>query len=48
MLTNATLDPAVSATVREARQRGYVVEAVAWQDERDDGVLKRTLVRLVG
>lgn len=47
VLTNAVLDVALPAAVREARYRGYVVEVVAWQDERDDGTLKRTLVRLV-
>jgi hypothetical protein len=48
VLTNAPLDPGLGAAVREARQHGYVVEAVPWLDERDDGVLKRMLVRLVG
>jgi hypothetical protein len=47
VLTNATLDPALGAAMREARQRGYAVEAMSWHDERDDGILKRTLVRLV-
>ena len=46
VLTNAVLDPGLPAAQREARQRGHVVEAVTWQDERDDGTLKRTLVRL--
>lgn len=45
VLTNAALDPGLAAAVREARGRGYLVEVVAWQDERDDGMLKRTLVR---
>jgi hypothetical protein len=44
--TNASVDPDVGAALREARQHGFLVEAVAWQDERDDGVLKRILVRL--
>jgi hypothetical protein len=47
VLTNAALDPGLAAALRDARHRGYVVEVVAWQDERDDGTLKRTLVRLV-
>jgi MgtE intracellular N domain len=46
VLTNATLEPALGAELREARQHGYVVEALQWQDERDDGALKRILVRL--
>jgi hypothetical protein len=45
VLTNATLDPGLGAALRDARNRGYVVEVVAWQDERDDGMLKRSLVR---
>lgn len=48
VLTNAALDPGLAVAQREARQRGFVVEAVPWQDERDDGALKRTLVRLAG
>jgi hypothetical protein len=48
VVTNAALDPALAAGLREARTRGYVVEVVAWQDDRDDGLLKRTLVRLGG
>lgn len=47
VLTNAALDPTLPGALREARQRGYVVEVVQWQDERDDGILKRTLVRLI-
>lgn len=48
VLTNATLDVGLGAALREARQHGYVVDAVVWQNEGDDGLLKRTLVRLVG
>jgi Mg/Co/Ni transporter MgtE len=48
VLTNATRDPGLGAAVREARQYGYVVEVLQWQDERDDGTLKRTLVRMFG
>jgi hypothetical protein len=48
VLTNATLEPALGAQLREARQHGYVVEALQWLDERDDGALKRILVRLAG
>jgi len=47
VLTNAPVDPGLPAALREARQHGYRVEAVHWQDERDDGALKRILVRLV-
>jgi hypothetical protein len=39
-------DPDVTVRVREARQQGYAVEVITWQDERDDGLLKRSLVRL--
>lgn len=46
VLTNSALDSGLAAALREARQRGYVVEVVAWQDARDDGLLKRTFVRL--
>lgn len=46
VVTNAALDPGVGGGLREARQRGYLVEVVQWQDERDDGLLKRTLVRI--
>jgi hypothetical protein len=46
VVTNAVLEPGLAGALREARQRGYVVEVVAWQDERDDGQLKRTFVRL--
>ncbi len=45
VVTNATLDPGLPGGVREARQHGYMVEVVSWQDERDDGALKRVLVR---
>jgi len=46
VLTNAALDPGLAGAVRDARRQGYVVEVAAWQDERDDGMLKRILVRL--
>jgi hypothetical protein len=48
VVTNATLDPALPGAVREARSAGYAVEPVQWLDDRDDGTLKRILVRLVG
>ena len=48
VLSELPPDPDVGAVVREARQRGFAVDAVQWQDERDDGVLKRVLVRLAG
>jgi hypothetical protein len=47
VVTNATLDPALPGAVREARAAGYAVEPVQWLDDRDDGTLKRILVRLV-
>jgi hypothetical protein len=46
IVTNAVLDPGLPAALRDARQHGFVVEVVHWEDERDDGALKRTLVRL--
>lgn len=46
ILTNAALAEGLGAALREARQHGYAVDAVTWRDEGDDGVLKRTLVRL--
>ena len=46
VMTNSELDLGLGAGVREARARGYLVDVVRWQDERDDGVLKRALVRL--
>lgn len=46
VVTNATLEPTLPAAVREARVAGHTLEPVQWVDERDDGVLKRTLVRL--
>jgi hypothetical protein len=46
VLTNATLEPTLPGAVREARAAGYTVEPMQWIDERDDGALKRTLVRL--
>jgi hypothetical protein len=48
VMTNATFDASVGDSLREARQRGYLVEALQWQDDRDDGLLKRVLVRLGG
>jgi hypothetical protein len=48
VMTNARLDPALGTALREFQQRGYRVEVVAWSDDRDDGMLKRALVRLVG
>jgi hypothetical protein len=48
VVTNAALDPALPGAVREARVAGYAVEPVQWLDDRDDGTLKRILVRLVG
>jgi len=46
VVTNASLEPGLAAAVREARAAGYVVEPVQWLDDRDDGALKRVLVRL--
>jgi hypothetical protein len=48
VMTNGPLDYGLGAGVREARARGYLVDVVRWQDNRDDGVLKRALVRLAG
>jgi hypothetical protein len=48
VLTNARLDPGLGAALREFHQRGYRVEVVSWHDDRDDGALKRALVRLAG
>ncbi len=48
VLTNARLDPALGAALREFHQLGYRVEVVSWHDDRDDGALKRVLVRLAG
>jgi hypothetical protein len=47
VLTNASLDPSLGAASRDLAQRGYIVEIVVWGDDRDDGVLKRALVRFL-
>lgn len=46
VMTNAELDSGVAGAIRDARQHGYAVDALTWLDERDDGLLKRALVRL--
>jgi hypothetical protein len=46
VMTNARLDPALGTALRDFHQHGYRVEVVAWHDDRDDGALKRALVRL--
>jgi hypothetical protein len=46
VLTNASASPQLSTAMRELVRLGYPVEVLTWADERDDGELKRTLVRL--
>jgi hypothetical protein len=48
LVLSDVLDSGLLAGVRDARSHGYLVETLQWQDERDDGVLKRALVRLGG
>jgi hypothetical protein len=48
VMTNAGLDSGVGAAVRDARQHGFVIDTLIWHDERDDGQLKRALVRFAG
>lgn len=47
VMTNSPLDPGLAAAAREVRGRGYLIEVLQWQDERDEGALKRVLVRLI-
>ncbi len=47
VMTNSPLDPGLAAAAREVRGHGYLVEVLQWQDDRDEGALKRVLVRLI-
>ena len=48
VLTNANPADTLGPVVRELRQFGHAIDVVRWQNDGDDGLFKRALVRLVG
>jgi hypothetical protein len=46
LVTNVNASPALMAAQRELVRLGYPLDVLTWLDERNDGELKRTLVRL--
>jgi hypothetical protein len=46
VMTNAEMTEGVGAVLRDLRQHGLPTEVVRWVDQRDDGALKRAMIRL--
>lgn len=48
VLTNVPPDTNADQRLRQVRSSGRLVDVLRWTDRRDDGTLKRTIVRMVG